>query len=359
MLTQTIDFLIVGQGLAGTVLAEHLMAAGCSVRVISAAHRRPSASQAAAGLYNPITGRKMVKTWRADELFPYLIEFYPAMEQRLEASFFYPMPIYRPFLTIEERNDWSAQADNIQFRPYVQQVALRSMYETWVQDSLGGILLRQCGYLNVPALLSAYQAYLLQKGIYEEAVFDAQQLTLSPDYADYGAWRARKIIFCDGASGAHNPFFRWVPFQPVKGEMLLIKPQQPMPIIFNRGVFVIPQGDTCKVGSTYDHQDMSDTPTENGRQTLKQKLAQLLTVPYAILDQWAGVRPATRDRHPLIGNHPEHEPLAIFNGFGTKGVSLAPFFAQHFVHCLTKNQPLDESVDVSRFYSLYQALHTS
>lgn len=358
MSSHTIDYLLIGQGLAGTVLAEHLRAAGCSLRLIHAQHR-PSASRAAAGLYNPITGRKMVKTWRADELFPYLESFYSALERRLDASFFHPTPLYRPFLTIEEQNDWSGRADNIHLSPYVRQVALSSTYGTWVHDPLGGLLVQQCGYLNVPALLQAYQQDLRSLGVYEEAEFDPQRLKLYRDYATYDQWRAQKVIFCDGASGRANPFFQWLPFHPVKGEMLMIKPEQPVPIIFNRGVFILPQGDTCKVGSTYHHHDLDDVPTEEGRQTLTQKLDQLLTLPYTVLDQWAGVRPATRDRLPFIGYHPKYEPLAVFNGFGTKGVSLTPYFAQHFVHCLINNDLLDETVDIRRYYSMYQAAHLS
>ena len=354
---QSIDYLLVGQGLAGSVLSYHLLAQGYSVRVINAAHHRASASQVAAGLYNPITGRKMVKTWRADEVFPYLESFYPALEQRLSASFFHPIPIYRPWGGAEAQNDWSTQADNISFARYVQQVTPGGAYGTFVHDPLGGLLLRHCGYVNVPALLIAYRTYLLDQGSYEEAVFEPSQLTIKQNHVTYGSWRAHRIIFCDGASGAQNPFFGWLPFRPVKGEMLLIKPERELPVVFNRGVFVIPQGATCKVGSTYDHRDLNDTPTEGGRQTLTQKLDQLLRIKYDIIDQWAGVRPATQDRLPLIGYHPEHEPLAIFNGFGTKGVSLAPYFAQHFVHCLAKNQPIDEAVDVRRFYGTYQALH--
>ena len=358
MTPQNIDFLLVGQGLAGSVLADHLLQRGCSVRVINSPHR-PSASRAAAGLYNPITGRKLNKTWRADDLFPYLESFYPAWEQRLRTSFFHSIPIYRPFLGAEEQNDWATQADNIHFVPYVQQVASEGAYDAFVHDPWGGLLLRRCGYLDVPTLLSAYRQFLSERNWYQATEFDPLRLVIATDHVVYERWRARKIIFCDGAGGPQNPFFNWLPFRPVKGEMLLIKPTQTLPVVFNRGVFVIPQGELAKVGSTYDHQTLDDTPTARGRLTLTQKLDQLLKVPYEVVDQWAGVRPATQDRLPLIGGHPEHEPLAVFNGFGTKGVSLAPYFAQHFVHCLVKDQPVDQAVDVRRFYPSYHVSHSS
>lgn len=357
---QNIDFLLIGQGLAGSILAHHLLEQGCSLHVLNTTQHRPVASLAAAGLYNPITGRKLVKTWRADDLFPYLETFYTHWEQQLGTRFLHPMPIYRPFTSVEEQNIWATQATDPAFSPYVQRVTPGGTYGHLAKDPLGGLLLQRCGYVDVPVMLLACRAALVAQQRYTEGVFDPAQLIIQTDYIEYGPWKARKLIFCDGASGTQNPFFRWLPFRPVKGEMLRIRTDEVLPVIMNRGVFAIPQGDICKVGSTYDHHDLSSPPTESGRQTLVRKLEQWLTVNYEIIDHWAGVRPATHDRRPFIGGHPIHEPIAIFNGFGTKGVSLAPYFAQHFVHCLLKNQPIDEAVDVRRCYHTYQAyIHSS
>ena len=179
--------------------------------------------------------------------------------------------------------------------------------------------------------------------------------TFFANYVTYDGGRAQKIIFCDGTSGAQSHFFGWLPFRPVKGEILRIKTADVMPVVFNRGVFVIPQGRYANVGSTYDHHDLSDAPTERGHQRIRQKLDKLLRVPYEVVDHWAGVRPATQDRLPFIGQHPKHEPLMVFNGFGSKGVSLAPYFAQHFVHCLIKNRTTDEAVNIRRFYHYYSS----
>ena len=363
MPTGNVDFLVVGQGLAGSLLSYHLLKQGCSVRVINTQQHRPSASRAAAGLYNPITGRKLVKTWRADELFPYLEHCYAELQQRLGAPFFHPTPIYRPLASAADQNDWAGQANDSAFVNFVQEVHLKSYYGDLVHDPWGGLLLRHCGYVNVPALLRCYREFLIAQGSYEESVFDFDQLDVHDRQVRYQEETARRIIFCEGASARDNPYFSWLPFRPVKGEMLTIRTEAPLPVIMNRGVFVIPGGtlaggtlaggNICRVGSTYDHHDLSDTPTERARETLRQKLDQLLATPYEIIDQWAGVRPATRDRLPFIGMHPKYEPLGIFGGFGSKGVSLAPYFAQHFVHCLLKSESVDEEVTIQRYFPKY------
>ncbi len=168
------------------------------------------------------------------------------------------------------------QADNIAFAPYVHQVAHSGTYGHLVHDPQGGLLLRQCGYVDVPTLLSVYRGFLQERKLYHEDVFDPSSLTIHADHIVYGPWKARKIIFCDGASGHQNRFFGWLPFRPVKGEMLRIRTHEEIPLIINRGVFIIPQGTSCNVGSTYDHQDLTSTSTAKGRQTLAQQAGSLI-----------------------------------------------------------------------------------
>ena len=75
----------------------------------------------------------------------------------------------------------------------------------------------------------------------------------------------------------------------------------------------------------------------------------MLKVPFEITNQQAGIRPTVNDRRPLIGLHPEHPQLAVFNGMGTKGVMLAPFFADQFANFLESATPIDKEVDIARF----------
>ena len=93
-----VDYLVVGAGIAGSVLARQLLEMGKRVMVIDEPSLSNS-SKVAGGLYNPITGRKMVKTWNGDVLFEYLDGFYREWENDLDESFFYSIPIYSPFFS--------------------------------------------------------------------------------------------------------------------------------------------------------------------------------------------------------------------------------------------------------------------
>jgi len=350
-----VDVLLVGQGLAGSALAHHLMQAGCRIRIINESKKNTS-SRAAAGLYNPITGRKMVKTWQADAIFPVIEPFYRQLEKITDTRFFHPLPIYRPFVSNSERTEWSTQAGQSAYRHYIAQVHQQSQFSEFIHDPFGGILLQQSGYLDLPVFLDSMQQHFREQQVYQEDVFDVTQIRPDKTGIQYRDIQAQWLIFCDGADGYHNSFFQWLPYRPVKGEMLLIDTGKRSNIVFNRGVFIMPVGDKYKVGATYDHQDLSFSPTPKGRAVLEGKLEKLINMPYKVVDHWAGVRPATSDRRPFVGLHPYHKTIGIFNGLGTKGVSLAPYFANQFVEFLLERKPLDEKVNIQRFERYYHAV---
>ena len=348
-----VDYIIVGQGIAGTVLADHLLNTNHSVLVYDEASLSNS-SKVAGGLYNPITGRKMVKTWLADALFPYLISYYTDLQDRLGTRFLMETPIYRPFLSVEELNEWMGKSAEPGFQPFILEVKGGSAFGDHIKDDFGGLLLAQSGYVDTAELVKAYREYLLAQSALIEQSFDTSKLEITADGVRYDGHSAGKVIFCDGPVLGSNAYFDWLPLSPVKGELLYIKVNEPFRAIYNRGVFIIPIGDgICKVGATYDHHNLDSITTQRAKKQLLEKLSELIRVPFEVVGQVAGVRPATKDRRPFVGVHPEHKALAVFGGLGTKGVSLAPYFARQFVEHMTKRTELHEEVNIQRFFSLY------
>lgn len=344
------DYIIVGQGLAGSVLALTLISKGATVLVINQTNPS-SSSMVAGGLYNPITGKEMKKTWLADRLFPSLQRFYTKAEQLTGSDFLYPMPIYRPFLSVQEQNDWMAKSADFQYRDFVEAVYGSSQYDTHLHDPYGGLLLKQGGYLDVPAFLEASKDYLLHHSSYREGVFQEQDLILGDGHVRYQDIKADKVIYCNGLAALHSTYFDWLPFRPVKGEILHGTFSKSHNIIFNRGVFVLPyKGSISKVGATYDWRDLSSAPTEKAKKELLEKLDKLTVLPFNIIEQKTGIRPATKDRRPFLGLHPEQKLLGVFNGFGAKGVSLAPYFAEQFAMSLEQKTAIDPEVSINRYF---------
>jgi glycine/D-amino acid oxidase-like deaminating enzyme len=180
--------------------------------------------------------------------------------------------------------------------------------------------------------------------------FDYQKLSIDPDQIRYETFIASKIIFCEGPNLRANPYFNWLPLRPVKGETLDVQFQAPLPFMVNRGVFALPIDTIARIGSTFERKDLSWSCSGMGRSELEERLQRLIFKPYRVLAQNAGIRPATEDKRPFIGTHPKYEPLGVFNGLGTKGVSLAPYWAQEFFKFLELGLPLLPEVSINRYF---------
>ena len=348
------DFLVVGQGLAGSVLARQLLAQGQRVALFSDP-ATPAASSAAAGLFNPITGRRMSKTWQAEQLFPFLYGHYTQLEQTLGKRFFYPKAIVRPFVSVEEQNNWIAETA----RPDIARFATVNHDDTalreYVNVPFGSMLIRQAGYLDTTAFLAAAREHFLQLGVLHETRFDHAQVQADKGGVRYGESTARCLIFCDGPHAVGNPFFSWLPFRPDKGELLRLSIHDfPRDYIINRHLFVIPLADgTFRAGATYDWRNLNWQGSEVGQAELLEKTTKLLKRPVEVLGHWAGIRPATADRRPLVGMHPAHPNIGFFGGMGSKGVSLVPYMAHRFIDFLLNGAEIMPETNINRYISLY------
>ncbi len=348
-----IDYIIVGQGLAGTILSYQLLKRGKSVVVIDN-ESQLSSSSVAAGIFNPITGRKLVKTWQADTIFPYLIGFYKELETFLNKKFLFEKPIYRPFFNIEQQNEWMGMSAETKMTPFVEEIRPNNQYGSFIDDPFGGLELKSCGYVDIASLLGSYREYLRQQRMLIESDF---YLPENPEnefmIGDINAGEV-PVIYCNGPTFEKGNPFEWLPFRRVKGEILIIEPEWDLPVIFNKGIFILPlENGHCKVGATYDWKDLTWEITSSGKDKLVGKMDSLFKGKYKIIDHVAGVRPATIDRKPFIGTHPTYPKRLIFNGFGTKGVSLMPFFSEKFCNNLLNNEELPIEVNISRYFSLY------
>lgn len=349
-----IDYIIVGQGLAGSCLALAFEKEGKKVLVFDEPTKNRS-SAIAAGLFNPIAGKGLAKTWMADTLFPFAKTFYQQAEAKLRARFFYPMPIYRPFISIEEQNEWMAKSEDNSLRPLIEKIHTSSAFGNLVQDGLGGILVRHAGYVDTLTFMGAVRTSLISTGSYLPRSFDYAKIKIETNKVYYEEVEAEGIIFCEGVGVKQNPFFSWVYINPLKGETLTVRLPHQLNQIFNRGIYLVPTAKpyTYIVGATYKPNDDTHYVTPEGKEELEEKLQALMNIPYVIEQQQWGFRPTVPDRRLTVGQHPVHKNLYLFNGMGTKGVTLAPYFAHVFAHWLEGAGKLPDEINIKRFKSLY------
>ncbi|MBC8153480.1 MAG: FAD-binding oxidoreductase [Bacteroidetes bacterium] len=348
------DMLVVGQGVAGSVLAWTLDQLGYRV-ILADAPGLPSASRAAAGIVNPLTGRKLVRTWRADALFPFLHDFYTRAERQLQTRFFYPRSIYRPYRSDVEKAAYETYTTDPEVAQYVRRAVDDQGYSPYIHNAFGGLTVTQAGWLNVPAFLDAIRAYFRAKGQFVEALVVPETIRFGPDSAVWEGYSVRNVLFSEGPQSARNPLFDWLPYNPVKGQILTaVVDDYPIEAIVNQGVFILPlDAHTIRIGATYTWHDLDWQTTDDGRVFLQNKVRELLKIPYRIVEQQAGIRPATKDRRPFVGWHPEVPTAGIFSGMGSKGVSLAPYLARQLAGHLMNGEELDPEVNISRVVSLY------
>jgi glycine/D-amino acid oxidase-like deaminating enzyme len=351
-MNKQVDHIIVGQGLAGTILALTLLEKGRSVMLIDDG-KPVTASKIAAGLYNPVVFKRLVKSWMADELLPYMDSFYPRMEKQLNTRFYFSKRILKPFAEEQEKVLWLKKTDE-PIGKYLNKNIYNEDLNGIVHNPLGISEVLHAGNLDTFKFLTAARNYFREKDLIVEDKFDHDLLEINENTVMYKGIISGRIIFCEGYKTTVNPFFSWLPFKLTKGEILTVRLAAgntiPEDIVLNKAVFILPLGNnTYKVGATYEWNDLSEDTSEKGRAELIEKLEKVLKVPFDVIDQQAGIRPTVLDRRPLIGIHPDLRILGVFNGMGTKGVMLAPFFANQFAEFLENAAPIDKEVDIARF----------
>lgn len=346
------DFIIVGQGLAGSVLALTLIKSGYTVKVIDCPELS-SSSKIAGGIWNPVVFKRLTKSWMADELIPELQKFYSNWEKEFNTQFIQERYIIKPFTEEQEETLWLKKSlGNDPENTYLDPIIYKNLPidENYGVKKYSKVL--QAGSLNVPHFLACTKKDLIDNDEFLEEKFDYDQLKITEQGVSYKDVKASNILFSEGHLISQNPYFKWIPMKPAKGETLTIYSEhiQLERDIFNKGFFILPLGNKLfKIGATYEWNILNDVPTEESRNELLKKLNTVITTPYKIISHEAGVRPSVIDRRPVIGRHPELFNVYLFNGLGTKAVMLAPYFAKQLVEAIRYNTQIDKEVNLRRF----------
>jgi len=343
------EYLIIGQGISGTFLSYYLKKENKSFLVIDNNYSN-SPSKIAAGIINPVTGRRLVTVWMVDEILPFAWKAYQeighdlgitAISQKTIIDFF-PNPFMREsFLQKIETGD-----------KYVHAYPEQNHFNNFFNYELGCGEIRPVYTAHLETLLPAWRQQLQKENKLSEENFEFNQLQVETDKIQYKNITADKIIFCDGTSSFENPFFKQLPFAPNKGEALVARiPGLPDNHIYKKGMMIVPmaENDLFWIGASYVWNFDNADPTVAFRENAELFLTQTLKIPFEILEHRSGLRPATLERRPFVGFHPAYTNVGILNGMGTKGCSLAPFFAKQLTDHLLYEEPIAKDAEVKRF----------
>lgn len=345
-----VDYIIVGQGISGTFLSYYLQKSNKSVLVLD----KPvsyTASRIASGVVNPVTGRRIVKTWMIDELLPFVRNAYQEIGRFLDITIVNDCSVLEFHPTLQMRDAFESRL--AEKAEYLSNVEDDMVWKKIFNYHFGVGKVEPALHVDLQTLLSQYRSLLKKENLLLEDVFEEEHLQHSNTGIQYKGIQAFKIFFCDGVAGILHPYFDKLPFAFNKGEAIIAEiPDLPGEYIYKQGLSLMPWNREKKlfwIGSTYTWNYADLLPTKEFAEKVKFQLDNWLKLPYSLLDHFAAERPANVERRPFVGLHPQFPHIGILNGMGTKGCSLAPYFAQQIVNNIENNTPIDPLVDVGRF----------
>jgi glycine/D-amino acid oxidase-like deaminating enzyme len=343
-----VDFIIVGQGLAGTVLGITLEQNDCSVFFIDK-KKENSASRVAAGIYNPLVFKRLTLSWMAKQLIAFAESFYQEAEIILKEDFLHPLSILKLIDSDEELQMWNRKKNDEDLIDFIKPFS--SLF--FQNKNVHCKEIFSSGFLDVKKFIDRYRNRLTQNSKIADEDFQYNELQIENDFVFYKNIKTKKIIFCEGINAIQNPFFKEIKFLPAKGEILTIVCEGlPEDHILMKGKFLIPVAENIfKAGSNYEWNFENDLPSGKIKTEIENDVQKMIDRDFKTINHEAAIRPTMKDRRPVLGIHPHYKQIGIFNGLGTKGVMLAPYFAQQFFDLLSqKIKLLPNEIDINRFY---------
>lgn len=342
---RNIDYLIVGQGIAGSSLAYCLMQQGKSV-VVMDNPRQLSASAVAAGLMQGVSGKFLTRNEFLMKCYDITLPLFKNMESVFETSLLTEMDTYR-------------FAEEIQLKKF-EKKRRNPDYEgcfhpELVDCTLPNITIPNCikvlksHVVQTSRFLDLFRNYFKDHNALVETYVSPRALTLQPDSVTYDDIHAKKIIFCTGGLATKLPFFKHLPLRTIKGETILFStPDLPQDRILQRRLWVVPYGNQVfKMGGNYDP-TQACLPTQKTLDIFTAFMAECGVSQYEVIHQMSGFRCFLEDQFPICGFLPEQPQIGLFCGFGSKGFITAPAMAALWAEDIEHGSKLPSDVLMSR-----------
>ncbi len=320
-----VDFLIVGQGIAGTLISYELLKKGKSVMVLDQPDNR-SASRVAGAILNPVVlkGRK-----RADDnsSINSAIETYQDISRLIKQKI-----ITQKEMVVFPENE--VEYNNYRKRTgekYIAGLALEgdkvsADFEVYFPP----IIVAPVWQVNALALLRGWKNYLDKRGCYYQMFYTPDEIIHEKEFVTCNGIAAEKIVFCEGVAARQNKLFANYPFVANRGDVLLLNiPGLSQEKIYHKKFRLIPYGESLFwFGSNYKWEFDNLSPDEEWKNLAERDLRSWLKLPYTVVSHTTAERPTTTGQIPFCKIHDGHPSIIIFNGLGTKGFTNGPSLAK-------------------------------
>lgn len=341
---EKLPVLIVGLGVSALSVIKHFQALNVQVQVV--ADDSQKASEVAGGLLNPASLKRLKPVWKVEEFYPYALQFY----KENVPDFYEKLPLLRIFSSVEEQNRWFEQLDNVRLSPFLSPKLIPNFEGVNAKFQLGEVL--NSAVIHLKDTLQQMKSVLQQTNSFFEETFTYSSLHIENDNLTYGGKSYSHVIFCEGFGVLNNPYFNWLPIYGNQGEYIHVRFNEKcsFPIVKGKH-FLIPTTtpNVYKFGATYNRSIKQNDITLEAKKILVDDLKKMINSPFEVVYQEAGIRPTTRDRHPVLGLHPQYNRLAILNGMGSRGVVCAPLLGRQLVELILEGKEPFKEVSLNRF----------
>ncbi|MFT6687119.1 MAG: glycine oxidase [Saprospiraceae bacterium] len=344
-----VDYIVVGLGIAGLSFCEQLIKNKKTFIVFD--DGKKSSTLISAGVINPLVLKRFTPVWNAKEHISTAFPFYKKLSEKLHAPVLEEYPMYRIFNNVEEQNNWMVASDKNELKSFLHPEIVKNTNPS-INAPFGFGKVNQTARVFSELLIEKYREYLQRIKSYSSETFEYSKLSETEESVQYKGISAKKIVFAEGASVRNNPFFPKELLIPNKGEFIVVKvPGLQFHAMLKSSIFIISLGnDLYKVGATYDREDISYETTGSAKEELMKNFEKVITAPYEVVSQIAGIRPTTKDRRPLLGTLNASNKKVFFSGLGTRGIISSPSLSQRLYRHLECGETLDKEINIQRYY---------
>jgi glycine/D-amino acid oxidase-like deaminating enzyme len=365
---KTYDVVIIGQGLAGSLLAWQLIQKSAETEqnnlkiLVMDNQYHGASSKVAAGIINPITGHRLNLTNQFADYMSVAKLFYQKIENTLNSTYLTAIPQTR---LIKNQGQFDYLQKRLQQTEYDDYLLANGLYaepeNSLFKDSFfreqpfGSIEIKQTYRVDVSNLLDGIQSFLKEKNAYTNQKIAYEDIKPTESNSDQciqiGNITTKNLIFCEGHQAIHNPWLAGLPFKLAKGEILSIENSTTnfcLNHMLNWGNWLLPSTEPNKLllGSSYEWHETSLETNPHVAEELINSMKNYVNIEnhadFAIHNHQAGIRPSTENRQFFIGKIKQLKNAYCFNGFGSKGCLTIPYFAERLSRHLVDDIALEK-----------------
>ena len=342
---KNVDYIIVGDGYAALFFAHQLTKNKKSFVIFS--EGRKSASQISAGIVNPVVLKKFTTFWLAQEQLDFLKTTLDEIEEYTGVNYLINATIHRIFHDENEQKLWLKKSQSEELEGFLDKNFER--LEVVKNDCNTGIV-KQSARLNVQGFFNDQLTFHQTNSQLINEKFNYHELNVAEStYHDY---RFKNIVFCEGMGVKNNPYFSDIPVIPNKGHHIRVILSQPIPenLTIKKKHFLFPLNNGMYFyGGTYDREQLHEHIDESAIEQLRNGLSEFYPLDFDIEEVHFGFRPTVKDRRPIVGRHPVHADLYVFNGLGARGILNGCYFSKSLYDHIENNTTLPTEISLERF----------